>query len=109
MRAIASALVLLLAPSAAWAGEVYGKILAGQTPVGDAATVEAKCGDKVYPAVATDTSGGYHLVLDSTGKCVLTVKHKTMSAALDIASYDDPVQVDIVLETKDGRLTARRK
>jgi hypothetical protein len=31
------------------------------------------------------------------------------SADLGIASYDDPVQVDIALEVKEGRLTARRK
>jgi hypothetical protein len=34
---------------------------------------------------------------------------KGQSANLEIATYDDPVQVDIVLETKDGKLSARRK
>jgi len=31
------------------------------------------------------------------------------TASVDIASYDDPVQCDLVLESKDGKLTVRRK
>ena len=100
---------LLLAPSAAYAGEVFGKVTEGQASVGGNATVEARCGDKTFPAATTDKSGSYHLMLDKTGKCMLTVKYKDMAASLDIASYDDPVQVDVALEIKEGRLTARRK
>ena len=100
--------VAILASAPAVAGEVFGKIVEGNTSVGDAATVEAKCGSKVYPAVKTE-KGSYHLVLAETGKCTMTVKFKEQSASLDISSYDDPVQVDLVLEIKDGKLAARRK
>jgi len=31
------------------------------------------------------------------------------SAEVAIVSYDDAVQIDLVLEVKDGKLTARRK
>ena len=30
-------------------------------------------------------------------------------ASLKIAAYDEPVECDIMLETKDGKLSARRK
>jgi len=96
-------------PTLATAGEVYGKITDGTAAVGDAASVEAKCGDASYPAVKTDKSGSYHLVLKETGKCSLTVTYKGQSANLSIASYDDAVQVDLVLEMKDGKLAVRRK
>ena len=104
-------LLVLSALSAgpALAGEVYGKITEGSTPVGEAASVEAKCGEKAYPAVKTDKTGSYHLVLVESGKCTMTVKYKGQSASLEIASFDDAVQYDLVLETKDGKLAARRR
>jgi hypothetical protein len=99
----------MLAGAPAVAGEVYGKIAEGSTPVGEAATVAAKCSAKAYAPAKTDKAGSYHLALAESGKCTLTVAYKGQSANLEIATYDDPVQVDIVLETKDGKLSARRK
>jgi len=110
MRKLALALVVVAAATPlALAGEVYGKIVEGTASVGEAATVEAKCGAKAYPAVKTDKAGSYHLVLAETGKCTMTVKYKQQSASLEIASYEDAVQYDLALEMKDGKLTARRK
>ena len=100
--------VLALAVSAASAGEVFGKILDGSAPAADV-SVSAKCGAKAYPAVKTDKAGSYHLVLAETGKCTLTISAKGQSASLDVVSYDDPAQVDVILETKDGKLSAKRK
>ncbi len=109
-RTIASLLVVFAAAvSLAVAGEVYGKIFEGGAPVGEGATVEAKCGEKAYPTVKTDKTGSYHLVLAETGKCTLTVAYKQQSASLEIASYEDAVQYDLVLESKDGKLAVRRK
>jgi hypothetical protein len=115
-RSITASSVLIalatLAPatlSPALAGEVFGKIVEGSAPVGDGASIAAKCGAKSYPAVKTDKGGGYHLALAESGKCTLSVSYKGGSASLEIASYDDPAQVDIVLEMKDGKLAARRR
>ena len=101
--------LLLAVPTMSFAGEIYGKIVAGGAPVGDGATVEMKCGKKTYPAVQTDKTGSYHVVVEETGKCSLTVTWNKQSASLDVASYDEAVQADLVLEVKDGKLTARRK
>ena len=90
-------------------GGILGKIVANGTPVGENATVEMKCGKRTYPAVKTDKSGSYHVVVEETGKCTLTVSWNKQSASLDLASYDDAVQADLVLEVKDGKLTVRRK
>lgn len=107
--ASALAALLLAASLPASAGEVYGKIAEGSASVGDAATVAAKCGAKAYPAAKTDKAGSYHLALAESGKCTLTVSYKGQSASIEVASYDDPVQVDIALEMKDGKLAARRR
>ncbi len=101
--------VLLAIPALASAGEIFGKITLNGAPVGEGTEVVAACGAKTYPAVKTDKTGTYNLVVVETGKCTLTVKNKAESATLSVASYDDAAQADIALESKDGKLTARRK
>lgn len=101
--------VLFVLPTVATAGEIYGKITASGAPVGENATVEMKCAKKTYPAVKTDKTGSYHVVVEETGKCTMTVTWNKQTASLDLASYDDAVQADLVLEVKDGKLTVRRK
>jgi hypothetical protein len=110
MKKLVTTLALMIAlPSLAAAGEVYGKITAGGAAVGEGTEVAAKCGAKSYPAVKTDKTGSFHLVVAETGKCTLTVTQKGQSATLEVVSYDEGAQADIVLETKDGKLAARRK
>jgi hypothetical protein len=106
---IAAAALFLVLPQFAAAGEIYGKITLGGAPVGEGTAVAAKCDAKSYPAVKTDKTGTYQLVVGETGKCTLTVTHNGQSAAVDVASYDDAAQADIALEAKDGTLTARRR
>ena len=81
----------------------------GAKGIGESATLEVRCGSKAYPAVKTDKSGSYRVVLAEKGKCSMTVKYKQQSESLDIASYDDPVQIDLVVGMKDGKLAVRRK
>jgi hypothetical protein len=110
MRRFAAVLVsAFLLASAAQAGEIYGKITSAGAAVAEGTAVEIKCGGKAFPATKTDKAGGYHFGVDATGKCTIAVKQKDQTATLEIAAYDEPVQVDIVLEMKDGKLTARRK
>ena len=101
-------LAAALVPSPASAGEIYGKVLLGNAAAADA-TVAAKCGDAEYAARPVDRSGSYHIVAGRTGKCTLTITAKGQSATVDVVSYDEPVEADIVLETKDGKLSARRR
>ncbi len=50
----------------------------------------------------------YRLVIDKVGKCTLTITHDELSATVDVVSFDDAVQTDIVLSVDGGKLTARR-
>jgi hypothetical protein len=108
-KLLVCATLLATATTLASAGEVLGKITSGGASVGEGTTVAAKCGGKDYPAVKTDKSGSYHLVIAETGKCTLTIGHRGQTATIDVASYDDAAQADLVLEAKDGKLVARRK
>lgn len=105
----AAGATLLMAGLPAFAGEVYGKITFNNASVGTEASVAAKCGAKVYAGGKTDKGGSYHLALAESGKCNLSVAFKGQVATLEIASYDDPAQVDIALELKEGVLSARRR
>lgn len=108
-KPVAILTLMLVVPTLASAGEILGKISSGGASVGEGATVEAKCGAKAYPAVKTDKNGGYHIVVAETGKCTLTIGHKGQTASVEVVSYDDAAEADIVLEAKDGKLAARRK
>jgi hypothetical protein len=104
-----AAAALIALSSVAEAGEIFGKINLNGAAVGEGVTVAARCGKKVYPAVKTDRTGTYNLVVTETGKCTLTITHQGKTATVDVASYDDAAQADIVLELKEGRLAARRR
>jgi hypothetical protein len=108
MRTTIAALLMLFA-SPALAGELYGTITEAGKPVGEGVMVEARCGQTSYPGVKTDKSGTYHLVVQEKGKCTLTVKHKNQAPSIEVASYDEGVQVDLVLEQKDGSYALKRK
>ena len=107
-KLIAFAIATSLVSSAASAGEVFGTVK-GASGVVKGAEVGAKCGDQAYGPVKTDAKGSYRLVIAQTGKCTLTVGYKGQTETIDVASYDDAAQADLVLESKDGKLTARRK
>ncbi len=109
-KLLAPCLALLLGlPALAGAGEIYGKITLNGNALGEGTEVAARCGDTAYPAVRTDGTGSYNLVVNETGKCTLTVTHDAQSATLSVASYEDAAQADIVLEAADGKLMARRR
>jgi hypothetical protein len=107
MRPWLAALFLIGAP--AMAGEMYGTITADGKPVGEGVIVEARCGGTPYAPVKTDKTGSYHLVVKEKGKCTLTVMYKGQSPSIDVASYDEGVQVDLIVETKGGATTLKRK
>jgi hypothetical protein len=107
MRKLLVGLVLLAPP--ALAGEVYGTVSEGGKPVAEATAVEAKCGEHSYPAVKTDKAGSFRVVVQEKGKCTVTVRHKGQSPTLEFASYDEGVQVDLVLVAENGTYALKRK
>jgi hypothetical protein len=110
MKRTVWALVLFSAVSfPALAGEIYGKVVANGKPPAAGTTVGATCAGAEYPAKPVTPAGEYHIVAGKSGPCTITVATGGQSATLDVVSYDDPVQCDIVLTTQGGKLTARRK
>jgi len=103
------AAVACLVPVGAGAGEVFGTVKAAAGPVGEGAEVAARCGDQTYGPVKTDKKGTYRLVISQTGKCELTVTHDGKSATMNVVSFEDATQSDVMLAVgADGKLTAKR-
>jgi hypothetical protein len=98
-----------VAPGLALAGEVFGVVKDAAGPVVEGAELAAQCGDKSYGPVKSDKKGSYRLAIAQTGKCTLTVTHGGKSATMNVVSFDDATQSDVVLTVgADGKLTAKR-
>jgi hypothetical protein len=103
--AVASSMV----PGFALAGEVFGVVKDASGPVVEGAELAAKCGDKTYGPVKSDKKGSYRLTIAQTGKCELTVTHAGKSATMNVVSFEDATQSDVVIGVgADGKLTAKR-
>jgi hypothetical protein len=108
-RVLSAVALFCLLPLAAQAGEVFGTIMTDKGPVGAGAKVAATCGDTSYGPASTDNRGVYRIAIDQVGKCKLTVTHDARSATLDVVSFDNAAQTDIVLKLDAaGKLTASR-
>jgi hypothetical protein len=59
--------------------------------------------------VKTDKAGSFRVVVQEKGKCTVTVRHKGQSPTLEFASYDEGVQVDLVLVADNGTYALKRK
>jgi hypothetical protein len=110
MKKLGGLLVLAaLAPAVSDAGEVFGVVRRDGGQVADGAQVSASCGASSYGPATADKKGAYRLVIGQTGKCTLTVTHGGKSATLEIVSFEDAAQADIVISVDaSGKMTARR-
>jgi VCBS repeat-containing protein len=107
-KLIALAVAAGMIPAVACAGEVFG-IVKNASGVVEGADVAADCGGKSYGPVKTDKKGSYRLTIAQTGKCTLTLTHGGKSATMNVVSFDDATQSDVVLAVgTDGKLTAKR-
>jgi hypothetical protein len=104
------------APAAA--GRLFGDIRQGGKPVPPGlliTLVPAAVPGSARPAAApvdsarTDKVGSYKLAAPAEGKYLLTVHRDEKSATLPVFSYRQATRYDLVLESKDGVLTVRRK
>ena len=109
MRPVFIMLLLLLASAGyASAGEVFGAITDGSKPVAAGIKIDISTPDTVYVA-ETGKYGAYRVFVKAQGKCVFTVRHSGQSPTAELFSYDKSTRYDWILETKDGKLSLRRK
>jgi hypothetical protein len=101
-------LALLLFASRMTAGELYGTITDGGKHIASGVKVEIAASGKVYPT-ETDKFGSYRVFVKEKGKCTMTLHFRDQSPTVGLVSYDNSTRYDWILETKDGKLSLRRR
>jgi hypothetical protein len=102
-------LLLVLGLAApAFAGKIYGSITEGGKPIAQGVKVEVTCGSNNYDA-QTDSYGAFNVFAMDKGKCMLKVLYQGQTPAIEINSYDNSVQYDLILEKQGANYTLKRK
>jgi len=107
-RITVALLLIILLPSFAFAGEVYGSIEVDGRSVGAGVGVDITCGNHVPYATVTDRYGSYSIYVNDTGNCRLTV-HYASQPQIDVYSYPSSVRYDLVLQGNGGQYSLKRK
>ena len=90
------------------AGELYGTITDGGKPIASGVKLEIAASGNAYSA-ETDKFGSYRVFVKEKGKCTLTLHVRDQSPTVGLVSYDNSTRYDWILETKDGKLSLRRR
>ena len=92
----------------AFSGKIYGSITEAGKAVPAGVKVEVTCGTNNYSA-QTDSYGAFNLFANDKGKCVLKVAYQGQMPSIEINSYDNSVQYDLILEKQGTQYTLKRK
>jgi hypothetical protein len=99
-------LCLAISCTAALAGEIYGTVKEGGTPIKAGTKIEVKCAKGTYSA-ESDKLGSYRLFVPEQGKCALSVKSGDVAPQLTIHSFEDSTRYNLVIDKKDGKSSLR--
>src|SRR5882762_4859307 len=113
MRKIAIPLFLiLLFPTFAFAGQIFGSLKQNGASIGKGAAVVIKCGENPENRGQTDAYGSYNIYVPQPGRCAFTVYYEgRRSQAYNVYSdRTDPVRYDFELVRQgDGSFKLERR
>jgi hypothetical protein len=92
----------------ALAGKIYGSITEGGKPIAQGVKVEVSCGTNNY-AAQTDAYGAFNIFATDKGKCLLKVAYQNQAPSIEVNSYDNSIQYDLILEKQGDQYTLKRK
>jgi hypothetical protein len=99
---------ILLFPTVAFGGQIYGTLTVDNRSVGRGVQVAIAC-DTGNGAGVTDDYGAYKVFVKK-GKCTLKVYYGGQELLFALYSYDDPVRYDFdVVRGGDGRYFLKRR
>lgn len=109
MKAIRLLLLsILLFPSVAYGGQIFGTLTVDNRPVGKGVKVAIAC-VATNGAGETDDYGSYKVFVPK-GKCTLKVYYGGQELLFAIYSYDDPVRYDLaIVRGSDGKYFLKRR
>ena len=101
-------LAILLSPTAAYGGQIFGTLTVDNRPVGTGIRVAIAC-DSGNGGGQTDAYGAYKVFVPK-GKCTLKVSYGGQEILFALYSYDDPVRYDFsIVRQSDGRYALQRR
>lgn len=107
-RACILSLVVLGFTTQAFAGKIFGSITEGGKPIAQGVKIEVSCGPSNY-AAQTDGYGAFTLFATESGKCSLKISYQGQMPVLEINSFENSVQYDLILEKQGAQYTLKRK
>lgn len=109
-RAAGALLLLLLIPSPALAGTIFGNLTEAGRSVGRGVEVRILCGKDAPLPTMTDEYGAYTISLPRPGRCDLVVLYKgRVTPPYPIASSDDPARYDFDLVFENNQYVLKRR
>ncbi len=108
MKRLLLGLLLAAGITTARSGEIFGTLTEGTKPVTAGTKVEITAGGNTYTG-ETDKFGGYRIFVKEKGKCPLKVYYNKQTPTFDVISFEKGTRYDLVLESKDGKYTLKRK
>lgn len=101
-------LAILLSPTVAYGGQIFGTLTVNNKPVGRGVKVAIAC-DSGNGGGETDDYGAYKVFVRK-GKCTLKVYFGGQELLFALYSYDDPVRYDFsIVRGGDGRYSLQRR
>lgn len=103
-------LLILLFPTSAFAGKIFGQLTHGGRSVGRGVEVQITCGSSGPYSASTDEYGAYSMSVPRQ-RCELRVKYpnERWTPPFSVVSSDDPARYDFDLVNEDGRYILKRR
>ena len=103
-------LLLLLIPSPALAGTIFGNLTEGGRSVGRGVEVRIMCGTDGPWSTITDDYGAYTINVPRRGRCDLVVLYKgRLTPPYPVGSSDDPARYDFDLVFENNQFVLKRR
>jgi hypothetical protein len=96
-------LFLILLPSFATSGEIYGRIQMGKGYIAPGTKIEVESNGTIY-STETVSQGSYRLYIPHTGKVTLKLYTKRTPLVVKIYSFDKPTRYDFTVESDSVKI-----
>ena len=97
--------LVILAPSLAVCGEIYGTVKDGVTPVGEGVEITIVSPDTTYTGKTGDR-GRYSVCVAEVGPCTVKVTYADQTPEADIYSFEESARYNLILQRQpDGTYT----
>ena len=97
--------LVVVTPTLAVCGEIYGTVKEGVTPVGEGVEMAIVFPDTTYTGQTADR-GRYSICVARVGKCTVRIKYADQNPGAEIYSFEESARYNLILKRQpDGKYT----